>query len=70
MIGDLACPDLQFPANVRVVDFKGVCYPVAYLGAPVEGEDYRSLLYWHPALKLGLNFSSKTGTIGDWVLTE
>lgn len=44
---------LQFPANVRVVDFKGVCYPVAYLGEPVVGDDYRSLLYWHPAMRMG-----------------
>lgn len=43
---------MRFPSNVRVVDFKGVCYPVAYLGAPVSGNDYRPLLYWHPALKL------------------
>ena len=43
---------LQFPENVRVVDFKGVSYPVAYLGAPVRGEDHRQLLYWHPALRL------------------
>ncbi len=43
---------LQFPANVRVLDFKGVSYPVAYPGTPVGGADYRPLLYWHPALKL------------------
>ena len=43
---------MQFPSNVRVVDFKGVCYPVAYLGAPVQGNDFRPLLFWHPALKL------------------
>ena len=44
---------MQFAENVRVVDFKGVCYPVAYLGAPVGGgEDYRPVLYWNPALKI------------------
>lgn len=43
---------MQFPSNVRVVDFKGVCYPVAYLGAPVRGTDHRPLLYWNPLLKL------------------
>lgn len=43
---------LHFPENVRVVDFKGVSYPVAYLGAPVKGEDRRQLLYWHPAFKM------------------
>lgn len=43
---------LQFPENVRILDFMGVCYPVAYPGTPVKGDDYRPLLYWHPALKL------------------
>ena len=42
---------LQFPANVRVVDFKGVSYPVACPGgAPAEGQDLRQVLFWHPAL--------------------
>ena len=45
---------LHFPANVRVVDFQGVAYPVAYGGAvpPGEGQDLRQLLYWHPLLEL------------------
>ena len=45
---------LHFPANVRVVDFQGVTYPVAYNGAVPEGEgkDLRQLLYWHPILNL------------------
>jgi hypothetical protein len=45
---------LNFPANVRVVDFQGVAYPVAYSGVVPEGEgqDLRQLLYWHPILKL------------------
>ena len=45
---------LQFPANVRVVDFQGVAYPVAYSGAVPEGEgqDLRQLLFWHPVLQL------------------
>ena len=45
---------LNFPANVRVVDFQGVSYPVAYAGAVPEGEgqDLRQLLYWHPILQL------------------
>ena len=45
---------LHFPANVRVVDFQGVAYPVAYTGAVPEGEgqDLRQLLYWHPILQL------------------
>ena len=45
---------LRFPANVRVVDFQGVAYPVAYNGAVPsgEGQDLRQLLYWHPILKV------------------
>jgi hypothetical protein len=45
---------LRFPANVRVVDFQGITYPVAYNGAvpPGEGQDLRQLLYWHPILRL------------------
>lgn len=44
---------LQFPENTRVVDFRGVSYPVAYSGAvPAQGKDLRQLLYWHPALQL------------------
>ena len=39
---------------MRVVDFQGVAYPVAYNGAVPEGEgqDLRQLLYWHPVLNL------------------
>ena len=45
---------LHFPANVRVLDFQGVSYPVAYNGAVPAGEgpDLRQLLYWNPVLKL------------------
>ena len=43
---------LQFPDNTRVVDFKGVSWPVAYPGAAPEGEDLRQLLFWHPSLRL------------------
>ena len=45
---------LDFPANVRVVDFQGVAYPVAYNGAvpPGDGQDLRQLLYWHPILRV------------------
>ena len=45
---------LHFPANVRVVDFQGVAYPVAYGGAVPEGEgqDLRQLLYGHPLLQV------------------
>ena len=45
---------LHFPSNVRVVDFQGVSYPVAYRGAVPEGDgpDLRQLLFWHPLLKI------------------
>jgi len=37
---------LSFPPSVRVVDFKGVSYPLAYPGGvPAEGADWRQLLY-------------------------
>ena len=43
---------LRFPENVRVVDFKGVSYPVAYTGSLPSGtqKEMRELLFWHPAL--------------------
>lgn len=45
---------LHFPSNVRVHDFQGVAYPVAYGGAVPSGEgpDLRQVLYWHPVLEL------------------
>lgn len=43
---------LPFPDNTRVIDFKGVSYPVAYLGQAPSGKDLRQLLYWHPSLEL------------------
>lgn len=46
---------LPFPPSVRVVDFKGVSYPLAYPGeVPADG-DRRQLLYWHPALEVPSN---------------
>ena len=48
---------LHFPANVRVLDYQGVAYPVAYSGAVPAGNgpDLRQLLYWNPVLKLDAN---------------
>ena len=43
---------LQFPENVRVLDFKGVSYPVAYPGEAPAGNDSRQVLYWNPAMKI------------------
>lgn len=52
---------LHFPSNVRVVDFQGVAYPVAYYGAvpPGEGQDLRQLLYWNPVLRLDAGADSR-----------
>ena len=52
---------LHFPNNVRVVDFKGVSYPVAYLGAVPEGTetDRRQLLYWDPILTVAADGESR-----------
>lgn len=44
---------LHFPENVRVVDYMGVSYPVAYPGETLpSGKDVRQLLYWNPALEI------------------
>ena len=44
---------LHFPENVRVVDYMGVSYPVAYPGETLpKGKDIRQLLYWNPALEV------------------
>ncbi len=43
---------LHFPENVRVTDFMGLSYPVAYTGEAPKGSDHRQLLYWHPALEI------------------
>lgn len=44
---------IRFPSNVQVTDFKGVSYPMAYLGGASETErDLRQLLYWHPAFNI------------------
>lgn len=46
---------INFPQSVRVTDFKGVSFPVAYTGRfhSQGGDDYRQLLYWHPLLEAG-----------------
>ena len=41
---------LDFPENVYVLDFQGVSYPLAYLGAVPAGPDGRQVLYWNPSL--------------------
>lgn len=44
---------LDFPDNTRIVDFKGLSYPVSYGGAVPETEkDLRQLLLWLPAQEI------------------
>ena len=49
-------PGFTFGNNVRVIDFQGVSWPLAFTGAPLLGEtdypDYRQTIYWHPLLEL------------------
>lgn len=48
-------PSMAFEDNVRIVDFQGTSYPLAYTceGVGKEYPDYRQTLYWHPLLTLG-----------------
>ena len=48
-------PSMVFEDNVRIVDFQGTSYPLAYTceGVGKEYPDYRQTLYWHPLLTLG-----------------
>ena len=48
-------PSMAFEDNVRIVDFQGTCYPLAYTceGVGDEYPDYRQTLLWHPLLTLG-----------------
>lgn len=45
---------IDFPSGVRVVDFQGVSYPLAYFGDtfPSYKEDFRQVLYWNPLQQL------------------
>jgi hypothetical protein len=47
-------PSLEFADNVRIVDFQGCSWPLAYTceGVGSEYPDYRQTLYWHPMLTL------------------
>ena len=49
-------PAMNFDANVRIVDFQGPSYPVAYTcsGLSHDGRypDYRQTAYWHPMLDI------------------
>ena len=47
-------PSMQFEDNVRIVEFQGCSYPLAYTcqGVGSDYPDYRQTLYWHPLLTL------------------
>ena len=49
-------PGLKFDENARVVDYQGVCLPMAATGENLpQGNgypDYRQTVYWHPLLTL------------------
>ena len=50
--GDIS--SFRFDPDVRIIDWQGVCYPVAYT-RPVRdngGDDLRNTLYWHPVITL------------------
>lgn len=49
-------PGFQFDGNARIVDYQGVCVPMAFTGRTVAGNtqypDYRQTLCWHPLVQL------------------
>lgn len=52
-------PTMEFNDDVRIIDFKGPSYPLAYTCPGVSLDpafpDYRQTAYWHPILKVGAN---------------
>ena len=48
-------PSMTFEDNVRIVDFQGTSYPLAYTceGVGKDYPDYRQTIFWHPLLTLG-----------------
>ena len=53
-------PRIKFNDGVRVVQFKGCSYPMAFTCQEIGEDfpDYRELLYWHPQIKLPAGESS------------
>ena len=53
-------PGIKFNDGVRVVQFKGCSYPMAFTCQEIGEDfpDYRELLYWHPQIKLPAGESS------------
>lgn len=52
-VSDIAYMD--FGTNVRIVDYSGVAYPLAYTGIKTEegGRDLRQTVLWHPLMEVG-----------------
>lgn len=52
-------PSVTFPDNVRIMEFQGASFPMAYTCAGVSDEypDYRNTLYWDPLVDLPVNGS-------------
>ena len=57
--GDIS--SLAFDRGVRIVDFDGASYPVAYTCEGLAGSDsdLRQLLYWHPVVSLSRGTASR-----------
>ena len=49
-------PSFQFDGNARVVDYEGVCIPMAFTGEAIADNggypDYRQTICWHPLVEL------------------
>lgn len=49
-------PGMKFNNNVRVINYQGVSYPMAYTCAGLERNgdypDYRQTIYWHPVVSV------------------
>lgn len=52
-------PSIQFDSNVRLLGFKGCCWPMAYTCSGIGGDypDYRQTAYWHPCVKIAAGAS-------------
>lgn len=56
-------PSMVFEDNVRIVDFQGTSYPLAYTceGVGPDYPDYRQTILWHPLLTLAPGESMTLG---------
>lgn len=54
-------PSFQFDSNARVIDYQGLCVPMALSASPEGGNaypNYRQTILWQPLVKLGAEGSS------------